>query len=268
MRGLSGKNVLVTGASSGIGRAIAQQFAKEGANVSVNYYSSIEDAEKTKQQMLDACKELESCGAKQPVLVQADVSKPEDVTRLFDETLTALGGLDILINNAGIQMEGASHEIEVSKVNKMLDVNLRGAYLCARRALQHFIENDVKGVIINNSSVHEVIPRPGYLAYTMSKGGMENMTRTLALEYARRGIRVNSIGPGATVTPINDDWINDPEERGKIEEFIPMGRAGTPEEMAVAAAFLASDDAAYITGQTLFVDGGLTLYPGFREPIT
>ncbi|MEO0409782.1 MAG: glucose 1-dehydrogenase [Cyanobacteria bacterium P01_A01_bin.135] len=268
MRGLEGKNVLITGASSGIGRAIALQFAKEGSNVSVNYYSSLEEAEETKQAMLETCKEAESCGAKVPVLIQADVSKPEDVTRLFDETILALGGLDILINNAGIQMEGPSHEIEISKVDKMLDVNLRGAYLCARRALQHFVENKVKGVIINNSSVHEIIPRPGYLAYTMSKGGMENMTRTLALEYARQGIRVNSIGPGATITPINDDWINDPEEREKIEEFIPMGRAGTPEEMAIAAAFLASDDASYITGQTLFIDGGLTLFPGFREPIT
>ncbi len=268
MRGLKGKNVLITGASSGIGRAIAEQFAKEGANVSVNYHSSLDDAEETKQAMLESCKAIENCGSRKPVLVQADVSKEEDVTRLFDETISALGGLDILINNAGIQMEGPSHEIEISKVDKMMDVNLRGAYLCARRALQHFVENDVKGVIINNSSVHEVIPRPGYLAYTMSKGGMMNMTRTLALEYARRGIRVNAIGPGATVTPINDDWINDPEEREKIEEFIPMGRAGTPEEMAIVTAFLASDDAAYITGQTLFVDGGLTLYPGFREPIT
>lgn len=268
MRGLKGKKVLVTGASSGIGRAIAQQFAKEGASVSVNYYSSLEDAEETKQAMLQACQELENCGATKPVLIQADVSKEADVMRLFDETILALGGLDILINNAGIQMEGPSHEIDLYKVNKMLDVNLRGAYLCARRALQHFVAHNVKGVIINNSSVHEIIPRPGYLAYTMSKGGMENMTRTLALEYARRGIRVNSIGPGATVTPINDDWINDPEEREKIEEFIPMGRAGTPEEMAIAAAFLASDDASYITGQTLFIDGGLTLFPGFREPIT
>ncbi|MGF1537476.1 MAG: glucose 1-dehydrogenase [Elainellaceae cyanobacterium] len=268
MRGLKGKSVLVTGASTGIGRAIAQRFAEEGADVCVNYYSSEEEAEETKQMMLEACSEMESCSVNKPLLVQADVSKEEDVTRLFNETITTFGKVDILVNNAGIQFEGDSHEIEISKFNKMLDVNLRGAYLCARQALQHFVEHDVKGVIINNSSVHEVIPRPGYLAYTMSKGGMENMTRTLALEYARRGIRVNAIGPGATVTPINDDWINDPEERQKIEEFIPMGRAGTPEEMAVAVAFLASDDAAYITGQTLFIDGGLTLYPGFREPIT
>ncbi len=259
---------MVTGASTGIGRAIAQRFAEEGAKVCVNYYSSPEEAEDTKAQMLEACSEMESCSLQKPILVQADVSEPEDVTRLFNETITAFGGLDILVNNAGIQFEGPSHEIELSKFNKMLDVNLRGAYLCARQALKHFVDHDVKGVIINNSSVHEVIPRPGYLGYTMSKGGMENMTRTLALEYARRGIRVNAIGPGATITPINDDWINDPEERQKIEEFIPMGRSGTPEEMAVAVAFLASDDASYITGQTLFIDGGLTLYPGFREPIT
>jgi glucose 1-dehydrogenase len=149
----------------------------------------------------------------------------------------------------------------------MLAVNLRGAYLCARRAIQHFLSQDIPGVIINTSSVHEEIPRPGYLGYAISKGGMENMTRTLALEYARQGIRVNAIGPGATATPIND-WVNDPEKVAQVNEFIPMGRIGTPDEMAVVAAFLASDDAAYITGQTLFIDGGLTLFPGFRKPLT
>lgn len=266
MKGLKGKNVLITGGSSGIGRAIAQRFAEAGANVSINYYSDREEAEDTRQEMLTACQAMESCGVK-PVLVQADVSKEEDVTRLFKETLDALGRLDILINNAGMQVEGASHEIDVKDIDRMIAVNLRGAYLCARQALQHFLDNDVKGVIINNSSVHEIIPRPGYVGYVMSKGGMENMTRTLALEYARNGIRVNSIGPGATATPIND-WVHQPEELSKVKDFIPMGRVGTPEEMAEVTAFLASDSASYITGQTLFIDGGLTLYPGFRESIT
>lgn len=266
MKGLKGKNVLVTGASTGIGRAIAIEFANVGANVSVNYYSREEEAEATRQEMLEDCKTMESCGIK-TTIVQADVSKQEDVDRLFDETLAAFGGLDILVNNAGMQVEGASHEIDIAAFDRMIAINLRGAYLCARKAIQHFLAKDVKGVIINNSSVHEVIPRPGYVGYTISKGGMENMTRTLALEYARKGIRVNAIGPGATATPIND-WVGDPEMLAKINEFIPMGRVGQPEEMAKATLFLASDDAAYITGQTLFIDGGLTLYPGFRESLT
>lgn len=266
MKGLKGKNVLITGASTGIGRAIAIYFAQAGANVSINYYSDLEAAEETQSRILEICQELETCGIK-PAVVQADVSKPEDVDNLFEQTLAALGSLDVLINNAGMQIEGASHEIDLADFDKMLAINLRGAYLCARKAIQHFLENDTKGVIINNSSVHEIIPRPGYLGYTISKGGMENMTRTLALEYARKGIRVNAIGPGATATPIND-WVNDPEALSKVKNFIPMGRVGTPEEMAAAAAFLASDDAAYITGQTLFIDGGLTLYPGFQESIT
>jgi len=143
-------------------------------------------------------------------------------------------------------------------------VNLRGSFLCAREALKHFLEQG-SGVIINVSSVHEIIPRPFYLTYSISKGGMGNLTRSLALEYAGRGIRVNGIAPGATLTPINDAWVQDPEQKAVVESHIPMGRAGTAAEMAAAAAFLASDEAAYITGQTLYIDGGLTLYADFRE---
>lgn len=264
MQGIMGKVVLITGATSGIGKAIAFRFAKEGATIAVNY-------RKDKEKASEVLKEINSASqaaghAAQNIIVQADISEEEQVKAAF-EKLKPLGGIDILVNNAGIQMEGASHEIEISKFDKMLDVNLRGAYLCTRYAIQQFLQEKKKGVVLNNSSVHEIIPRPGYLGYTISKGGMEAMTRTLALEYARKGIRINSIAPGATLTPIND-WANDPEEKQKIEDFIPMGRAGHPEEMAAAAVFLASDEAAYITGQTLFIDGGLTLYPGFREPIT
>jgi glucose 1-dehydrogenase len=148
--------------------------------------------------------------------------------------------------------------------DKVIAVNLRGAYICAREAITHFLNEGKKGVIINISSVHQIIPKPKYLAYSVSKGGMQNLTRTLALEYAGRGIRVNAIGPGATVTPINRAWVDNPEKRAEVVKHIPMGRAGTSEEMAAIAAFLASDEADYITGQTIFVDGGLTLYPDFR----
>ncbi|HET60331.1 MAG TPA: SDR family oxidoreductase [Chloroflexi bacterium] len=177
--------------------------------------------------------------------------------------INKLGGLDILINNAGIQIAGNSHEMPLSDFQKVLEVNLTGAFLAAREAIKHFLAQEKPGVIINISSVHQEIPKPRFLAYSVSKGGMQNLTRTLALEYAHCGIRVNGVGPGATITPINNAWVNDPVKRAEVEKHIPMRRAGTSEEMAIVTAFLASDAAAYITGQTLFVDGGLTLYPDF-----
>ncbi len=177
---------------------------------------------------------------------------------------TDLGGIDILINNAGIQVVGNSHEIDVDDFDRVIAVNLRGAFLCSRAAIRHFLDAGKPGVIINVSSVHQEIPKPRFLGYSASKGGIENVTRTLALEYAAHDIRVNAIGPGATITPINSAWIDDPEKKAMVESHIPMGRAGTSEEMAAVTAFLCSDEAAYITGQTLYVDGGLTLYPDFR----
>ncbi len=184
---------------------------------------------------------------------------------LINLTVEQFGSLDILINNAGIQKECPSHEIPTKDFDNVLSVNLRGAFLCAREAIKHFLSQNRPGIIINVSSVHEKIPRPLYLSYSVSKGGMENLTKTLALEYAEQGIRVNAIAPGATITPINEDWVNNPQQKAVVESHIPMGRAGTVEEMAAAVAFLASEEATYITGQTLFIDGGLTLYADFRE---
>jgi len=146
----------------------------------------------------------------------------------------------------------------------VLAVNLRGSFLCAQQAIRGMLAKGRPGAIVNVSSVHQLIPKPKFLGYSVSKGGMQNLTRTLALEYAGRNIRVNGIGPGATVTPINRAWVDDPMKREMVEKHIPMRRAGDAEEMAAATAFLLSDDAAYITGQTLFVDGGLTLYPSFE----
>ena len=267
MRGIKGKNVLVTGASSGIGQAIAIRFAQEGANVAVNYYKGEEEADATVQMMQKASTEAGiEPGSLKDMTVQADVSKEDNVTAMFEKVISTFGGLNILINNAGMQIQGPSHEIPMSSIDKMLDINMRGAFLCARAAIAHFLENG-GGVIVNDSSVHELIPRPNYVGYTMSKSGMRGMTRTLALEYARNNIRINSFAPGATLTPINP-WKDDPQKKADIESNIPMGRSGTSEEMAAVAAFLASDDAAYITGQTLFVDGGLTLFPSFRTPWT
>jgi glucose 1-dehydrogenase len=262
MKGLQEKNVLVTGSSSGIGQSIAVRFAQEGANVAVNYRKSFKSAQKTEEMIAQCCQD---CGVK-ALLVQADIAKETDVLRMFDEVIQEFGTLDILVNNSGIVFAAASHELQTEDFDRVVNVNLRGAFLCAREAIKHFLAEDKAGVILNISSVHQIIPKPNYVAYSASKGGMQNLTSTLALEYAGKGIRVNGIGPGATVTPLNQAWIDDPVKRADVEKHIPMGRAGTSEEMAAVAAFLASDEAAYITGQTIFVDGGLTLYPDFRTP--
>jgi len=251
--------VLVTGASSGIGQAIAVRFAQEGANVAINYNSNAEQAEVTRQRAHEA----RTSGGKE-IVVQANVSQEDQVQGMFAKVLEAFGSLDVLVNNAGIQKPCPSHEIEAADFDHVLGVNLRGPFLCAREAIRHFLSRGGGGVILNNSSVHEIIPKPKYLPYSISKGGMENLTKTLALEYADRGIRVNAIGPGAIVTPINRAWIDDPKARAEVQSHIPMGRPGESEEIAAVFAFLASDEASYITGQTLFACGGLTLYPEFR----
>jgi len=265
LRGLKGKNVLVTGGSSGIGQAIAVRFAEYGANVAINYLRRPEEAKDTESQVQACVAKVQQEGV-QDVLVQGDVSKEEDVVQMVGDAIDGLGGIDVLVNNAGIQISRPSEELSSEDFDKVLAVNLRGAFLCAREAIRHFLAEDKPGSIINVSSVHQIIPKPDYLGYSTSKGGMQNLTRTLALEFAGRGIRVNGIGPGATVTPINRAWIDDPEKRRAVEEHIPMQRAGDADEMGGVTAFLASDDAAYITGQTLFVDGGLTLFPSFATP--
>ena len=265
MRGLKGKNILVTGGTSGIGQAIAVRFAEYGANVAINYLRQPEEAKDTEEKVHACVASVRELGVRD-VLVQGDVSKEEEVVRMFEETVGGLGGLDILVNNAGIQISRPSHELSADDFDKVVAVNLRGAFLCAREAIKRFLAVGTPGVILNISSVHQLIPKPSYLGYSASKGGMMNLTRTLALEYAAEGIRVNGIGPGATITPINRGWVDDPVKAEMVTAHIPMKRAGTADEMAGVACFLASDDAAYVTGQTLFVDGGLTLFADFREP--
>jgi glucose 1-dehydrogenase len=265
MRGLKGKNVLVTGGTSGIGQAIAVRFAEYGANVAINYLTTPDEATETGDKVHACLKQVQQQGVRD-VLVQGDVSKEDDVVRMFEDAVDQLGGIDVLINNAGIQVSKPSHELSAADFDKVLGVNLRGSFLCAREAIKRFLDAGTPGSIINISSVHQLIPKPNYVGYSASKGGMQNLTRTLALEYAGNNIRVNAIGPGATVTPINRAWIDDPVKREMVTAHIPMARAGTSDEMAGVTCFLASDDAAYITGQTIFVDGGLTLFADFREP--
>ncbi len=260
---LLGKNALITGASSGIGEAVAIRFAQEGANVAINYNSGAERAERVKARVQEAAAKVQQSQRK-AITVQGDISREEQVKNMFAKVLESFGSLDILINNSGIQAPVPSENLETTEFDRILGVNLRGTFMCSREAIRHFLAQGKGGVIVNDSSVHEIIPKPKYLPYSISKGGIENMTKTLALEYADRGIRVNAVGPGAVVTPINNAWINNPKARAEVESHIPMGRPAEVEEIAAVFAFLASDEASYITGQTIFACGGLTLYPEFR----
>jgi glucose 1-dehydrogenase len=267
MKGLEGKVAVVTGGSSGIGQAIAIRLGEEGVDVAINYVGRPEGAEETREAIqhgVDICMKQMAAAGTNPTLVAADVSQADQVEAMFEQVLREYGRIDILINNAGIQIAEDTEKLSVDDFDRVLAVNLRGAFLCAQQAVRHFLDSGRGGSIVNVSSVHQVIPKPRFVGYSVSKGGMQNLTHTLALEYASRGIRVNGIGPGATVTPINRSWIDDPVKRQAVESHIPMRRAGDAEEMAAAVAFLCSADAAYITGQTLFVDGGLTLYPSFE----
>ncbi|KAB0264431.1 SDR family oxidoreductase [Microvirga brassicacearum] len=262
---LKGRIALITGGSRGIGRAVAERFAFEGATVAINHVRDDNEAALA----VDACTTASINGGhvKRPHrILEADVSSAAAVDTMMAEIVAAFGRLDILVNNAGIQSPTPGDVFEAAELERIIGVNLLGAAYCARAAIRHFLMRpEPRGVIINTSSVHEVIPKPGYLAYSMSKGGLGNLTRTLALEFADRGIRVNGVGPGAILTSLNDSWRNDPADRAGVERHIPMGYAAAPDAIAPVFAFLASDEAAYMTGQTLFADGGLTLYGDFRD---
>jgi len=260
---LAGQKALVTGASSGIGRAVAVALGGAGADVVVNYRSGDEEA----REVVDAIKEKGS----NAVAIQADVSKEDQVQAMFARMFDKFGTIDILINNAGLQKDAPFEQMTLQDWNTVINVNLTGQFLCAREAVREFKRRGVRkeiscaaGKIICMSSVHDVIPWAGHVNYAASKGGVMMMMKSIAQETAPHRIRVNSISPGAIRTPINRPAWETPEAYAQLLKLIPYKRIGEPEDVARAAVWLASDEADYITGTSLYVDGGMTLYPGFE----
>ena len=257
---LTGRRALVTGASSGIGFAVARGLAAAGAAVAVNYHSHGEPAERL-------VAEIKAAGG-QAVALGADVSREEDVAGLIDRTVAEFGGLDVLVANSGIQKDAPVGEMTLADWNAVISLNLTGQFLCCREAIRAFRagparEGGARGSIVCMSSVHELIPWAGHVNYAAAKGGVRMMMQTLAQEMAPERVRVNAIAPGAIRTPINKEAWGTPEALERLLRLIPYGRIGEPEDVARAATWLASDEADYVTGVTLFVDGGMSLYPGF-----
>jgi NAD(P)-dependent dehydrogenase (short-subunit alcohol dehydrogenase family) len=254
---LTGKRALVTGANSGIGRAIALALAGAGARTGVNYVSHEEAAREVVGEI--------TRGGGTGLALHADIADEEQVAAMFAEIDRAWGGVDILVNNAGIDGErAAAWNAQPEKWRAVLTVNLVGAFLCAREALRRMVAQR-SGVVLNITSVHERIPWSGYSAYTASKAGLSMVTQTLAQEAAPRGVRVLALAPGAIQTPINQSVWGDPAQMADLVSKIPMGRLGRPEEIARMVTVLASDVAGYMTGTTVFMDGGMTLYPEFAH---
>ena len=253
---LEGRRALVTGGSSGSGRATALRLGAEGARVAVNYRSERERADAEAVAV-----RIDPAGAR-AYAVRADVRVEVEVVRMVEECRERLGGLDLLVNNAGIESQAPTLEMSLEVWEEVLRTNLTGAFLCLREA-GRLMAAERRGVIINISSVHEFIPWPGYAHYCASKGGLKLLTETVAQEWAPLGIRVLAIAPGAIATRINSALLDDPEALREVEAEIPLGRLGQPEEIAAAVVWAASEEAAYLTGTTLVVDGGMSTYPRF-----
>lgn len=263
---LQGLVAIVTGSSSGIGTGVAKALGAAGAAVVVNHSrpSSADEAEAVKR-------DIETAGGK-AIVVRADVSKEEEVQNLFEQTIQQWGTVDILVNNSGIQRDAPFHQMTLEQWNTVISVNLTGQFLCAREAIREFLRRGIDekrsvaaGKIICMSSVHDVIPWAGHVNYAASKGGVNLLMKSIAQEYAPYKIRVNSICPGAIQTPINKEAWETEAARQQLMTLIPYQRIGTPEDVGKLAVWLASDDSDYVTGSCHYIDGGMTLYPGFAD---
>lgn len=260
---------IVTGSSSGIGRACAIYLAGLGAKVVVNYASNQAEGQKT----LDEIQKAGGTG----ILVKADVSHEEEVKALFNKTIAEFGKLDILVSNAGLQQDASFLDMTLAQWQKVIDVNLTGQFLCCREAARQFVaQSQIKsekpdhselsaGKIIMMSSVHDIIPWAGHVNYAASKGGIMMFMKSISQELAPHKIRVNSVSPGAIKTTINKEVWSDPEKYKSLLQLIPYKRIGTPQDVAKAVAWLASDESDYVNGETLYIDGGMTLYPEFAD---
>ena len=261
---LSGQQALVTGANSGIGKAVAFALADAGAAVAVNYVIGEHEA----QAIVDG---ITAAGGR-AIALRADASSEEQVETMFEQAIAEFGTLDIVVANAGLQRDAPFEELTLAQWNTVINVNLTGQFLCARAAVREFLRRGPRtvvsralGKIICMSSVHEVIPWAGHANYAASKGGVMMLMKTIAQELAPRGIRVNGLAPGATRTPINTAAWSTPEAYDALMRLVPYKRIGEPDDVARAAVWLASDDSDYVNGVTLFVDGGMTLYPEFAD---
>ncbi len=263
-RKLSGQTAVVTGASSGIGKACALALGEAGANVVVNYHKDATEAD----EVVKAIRDMGSLA----IAVQADVSSEEDVIEMFKKTYAEFDTVDILINNAGLQQDAPFEEMTLKQWQTVIDVNLTGQFLCAREAIKEFLRRGIVpersvacGKIICMSSVHELIPWAGHVNYASSKGAIKMFMQSLAQEYGSKKIRVNSICPGAIKTPINKEAWSTKESYESLLTLIPYNRIGTPDDVGKLAVFLCSDDSDYITGASIFIDGGMSVFEGFAD---
>lgn len=246
---LQGKVAIVTGGSGGIGQGICQRLAQEGAKIVVDYHSDLEEAQETKEK-------IELAGS-EGYIVQTNLAQVEQINHLVEKSIDRFGKVDILVNNAGIEKRADFWDVTEEDYDLVLNVNLKAVFFATQAIVKHFRATNNPGTIINISSVHEELPFPHFTAYCASKAGVKMITRNLAVELGSMGIRINNVAPGAIATPINQNLLDNPELLQKVTKNIPLGRLGEPEDVAGLVAFLASDEARYITGSTFYVDGGL-----------